>query len=219
MTVVGSIYRHWKGANHLVLFTARQSTNGPDEGERVVVYISLASGQICARDEEDLHRKEAEVTSHMTEELEAALDELAHQFGREPLYTRAADEVVDAWRRVGRYVPPASLPAAMELLASSRSDIVFRGAERWEAQVIDLALDRYRRIPFGVLASLAAASPGGMDLEIEPTDVPTHDPQGGEVRAVAVTQARIVLWLARADAAPAGAPGAAPVAPRVPGAF
>ena len=54
------IWKHYKGHSYLVLFTARQSTNGDGEGRMVVVYISLDAphaGRINVRDEEQFHER------------------------------------------------------------------------------------------------------------------------------------------------------------------
>ncbi len=50
------IYRHYKGDLYRVLFTAHDSTNGkgPDIG-KVVVYVSLSTGQINVRKEWEFH--------------------------------------------------------------------------------------------------------------------------------------------------------------------
>jgi len=49
------IYRHHKGGLYRVLFTARQSTNGPDVGLPLVVYVSLTKGTVHVRDEQEFH--------------------------------------------------------------------------------------------------------------------------------------------------------------------
>lgn len=49
------VYRHYKGTHYRVLFTSLDSTNGPDEGRTLVSYISLATGIIYTRAEEDFH--------------------------------------------------------------------------------------------------------------------------------------------------------------------
>ena len=54
MTKLG-IYVHHKGGRYRVLFTARVSTNGPDEGKSVVVYVSLTKGTLHVRDESQFH--------------------------------------------------------------------------------------------------------------------------------------------------------------------
>lgn len=51
------IYKHYKGGTYRVLFTARQSTNGPSEGRVEVIYISLKYGHLNARDEEQFHEQ------------------------------------------------------------------------------------------------------------------------------------------------------------------
>lgn len=51
------IYKHYKGGIYRVLFSARQSTNGPDEGKLVVVYIDLKYGGLHVRDEEQFNEK------------------------------------------------------------------------------------------------------------------------------------------------------------------
>jgi hypothetical protein len=50
MTMPG-IYRHYKGGFYRALGVALMSTNGPDVGDRVVVYISLTYGSMHVRDE------------------------------------------------------------------------------------------------------------------------------------------------------------------------
>jgi hypothetical protein len=49
------IYEHYKGGHYRVLFTVRDSTNGPNEGRMMVVYISLKLGKLHVRDEEQFH--------------------------------------------------------------------------------------------------------------------------------------------------------------------
>lgn len=49
------IYRHYRGGLYTVLFVARNSTNGPDEGKNVVVYVSHKDGYVSVRDEEQFH--------------------------------------------------------------------------------------------------------------------------------------------------------------------
>jgi len=44
------IYRHCGGGEYRVLFTMRDSTNGPDEGRTLVCYLSLTTGQFLARE-------------------------------------------------------------------------------------------------------------------------------------------------------------------------
>jgi hypothetical protein len=51
------IYKHVKGGMYRVLFCARQSTNGPDEGKLVVVYMDLKHGGLHVRDEIQFHEK------------------------------------------------------------------------------------------------------------------------------------------------------------------
>lgn len=51
------IYKHVKGGLYRVLFSARQSTNGPDEGKLVVIYICLKYGSLNVRDEEQFNEK------------------------------------------------------------------------------------------------------------------------------------------------------------------
>ena len=48
--VPSGIYEHYKGGRYTVLFTARVSTNGLTEGERLVIYVSHTTGDVCARD-------------------------------------------------------------------------------------------------------------------------------------------------------------------------
>lgn len=55
------IYRHYKGGLYRVLGTALVSTNGPDTGDRVVVYISLTYGSMHVRDEDEF-REQVTVT-------------------------------------------------------------------------------------------------------------------------------------------------------------
>lgn len=55
--MAGDIYRHYKGGRYRVLFEARVSTNGPDEGRLVVVYVSLTTGAILVRDRTEFHIK------------------------------------------------------------------------------------------------------------------------------------------------------------------
>lgn len=49
------IYKHYKGGLYTVLFVARNSTNGPDEGKNVVVYVSHKDGYVSSRDEGQFH--------------------------------------------------------------------------------------------------------------------------------------------------------------------
>jgi len=44
------IYRHYKGDLYMVLGVGRQSTNGPTEGEKVVIYFSIKRQQFCVRE-------------------------------------------------------------------------------------------------------------------------------------------------------------------------
>lgn len=46
-------YRHYKGGLYRVLFIAHDSTNGPDCGRSLVIYVSLSTGRINARTEEE----------------------------------------------------------------------------------------------------------------------------------------------------------------------
>lgn len=48
---VHGIYRHYKtGGYYAVLGLARNTTNGPHEGSKLVVYYSLKTHQVFARD-------------------------------------------------------------------------------------------------------------------------------------------------------------------------
>ena len=48
------IYRHYKGGLYRVLFGAQESTNAR-AGGRVVVYVSLTTGEMHTRDAEEFH--------------------------------------------------------------------------------------------------------------------------------------------------------------------
>lgn len=50
--IAQGIYRHYKGGLYSVLFVARDSTNGPNEGKNVVVYMDHKHGYVHVRDEE-----------------------------------------------------------------------------------------------------------------------------------------------------------------------
>jgi len=50
-----AVYRHYKGGLYRVLFEARNSTNGPDDGLPVVVYVSLTNGHVFVRDLAQFH--------------------------------------------------------------------------------------------------------------------------------------------------------------------
>lgn len=51
------VYRHYKGGRYRLLFLAHVSTNGPDDGRIVVVYVSLTTGLIHVRDEVQFHEE------------------------------------------------------------------------------------------------------------------------------------------------------------------
>ncbi len=56
MTTEG-VYEHYKGGRYRVLFIARNSTNGHNEGQPVIVYVSLTTGSICVRYEAEFNSK------------------------------------------------------------------------------------------------------------------------------------------------------------------
>jgi len=64
MPAVPGVYKHYKGGLYRVLFLAQVSTNGPDEGKLVVVYVSLADGTIYSRDD----RQFTEIIKHKGQE-------------------------------------------------------------------------------------------------------------------------------------------------------
>lgn len=43
------VYRHRGGGLYRLLFVARDSQNGPGEGQGLVVYVSLTTGNVCVR--------------------------------------------------------------------------------------------------------------------------------------------------------------------------
>lgn len=43
------VYQHYQGGTYTVLMTARCSDNGPNEGRKVVVYVSHTTGEVCTR--------------------------------------------------------------------------------------------------------------------------------------------------------------------------
>ncbi len=49
------IYRHYRGGRYRAMFVAHNSTNGGREGERLVIYISLTTGRINARNWAEFH--------------------------------------------------------------------------------------------------------------------------------------------------------------------
>ena len=53
MMVEPGLYEHYKGGMYRVLFCVRDSTNGEHEGRSLVVYVSLTTGNICARDADE----------------------------------------------------------------------------------------------------------------------------------------------------------------------
>lgn len=59
MTTTG-VYVHYKGGRYRVLFDARVSTNGC-EGSWVVVYVSLTTGRVHARDVAEFHEPVGDV--------------------------------------------------------------------------------------------------------------------------------------------------------------
>lgn len=50
LDIVNGIYKHHKGGLYAVLGLARLSTNGPHDGEKVVIYYSLDKQQLCVRE-------------------------------------------------------------------------------------------------------------------------------------------------------------------------
>lgn len=54
MTIPG-IYDHYKGGKYRVMFVAKNSTNGQDEGTPMVVYVSLTTGRVHVRDEAEFN--------------------------------------------------------------------------------------------------------------------------------------------------------------------
>lgn len=51
------IWKHFRGGLYRVLLTGRNSTNGPDEGREVVCYVSLTTGKVNFRDEQQFHQR------------------------------------------------------------------------------------------------------------------------------------------------------------------
>lgn len=56
--ITPGIYKHYRGHLYRVLFVAKDSNNGPDEDQNVVVYVSLSPegrtpGRISVRAEEE----------------------------------------------------------------------------------------------------------------------------------------------------------------------
>jgi hypothetical protein len=47
---LNGIYRHYKGPLYVVLGLAQDSTNGPSEGLKMVLYYSLGKHKLCVRE-------------------------------------------------------------------------------------------------------------------------------------------------------------------------
>jgi hypothetical protein len=59
--ITPGLYKHYKGSHYRVLFIAKNSNNGPDEDENVVVYVSLSEpGRISVRSESQFEEKVVE---------------------------------------------------------------------------------------------------------------------------------------------------------------
>ncbi len=51
------VWQHFKGGLYRVLGNARLSTNGPDCGASMVIYVSLAKGTVHVRAELEFHQR------------------------------------------------------------------------------------------------------------------------------------------------------------------
>ena len=49
------VYRHYKGGLYRVLCECVLSTNGPDDGKKGVVYVSMTNGHVFVRTYEQFH--------------------------------------------------------------------------------------------------------------------------------------------------------------------